>query len=140
MKLKSDNAKIELHFRQPLTVENFLSSLKYYIPELDSALREYDQSALEPYDVFEILVLILNPFLENIINTHKSNTSLTKRTFHFLEKMARSHEYQLRNSLGITVLKKLNDKQVKKAQNYMGPSTKNLLLDLEKYYKSLFSK
>ncbi len=138
--MKNNNIDLELHFRNSLTVENLVSSLEYWLPELKDAIQEYKQDDPEFELKFMFISEVFNPFLRSYLNNFQQDPKLGKRIFHFLELMARSPDKELWNIQAIGILKKLSPKQLKMAEKLMGPNTKTNLSDYQNYITQLFKK
>lgn len=147
MELVLKNMKIaiqsnkQFHFRDQLDLLNLISTLRAMFPELHNIFEEYKES--DPN--FELTYLILGnsiflPFLIDFINSQPKEPLLGKRLFHFLEKMARSADWEVRNILAVSILESLEPRQLQIAQEYMGPKTKETLKNLKEYLEKLLQK
>ncbi len=131
----------QLHFRNQIDLSNLVTTLREMFPELHNAFETYKES--DPH--LELTYLILGnslflPFLIDFINSQPKDLLHDKRLFHFLEKMARSTDWEVRNILAVSILESLEPRQLQVAQKYMGPKTKEVLKNLEEYLEQLFQK
>ncbi|BCZ47995.1 hypothetical protein psyc5s11_40620 [Clostridium gelidum] len=98
------------------------------IPEIkpfcDKKLEQNYGEETEKYSIFKD---VLNPYLINLLEINE-NKELISRIFNFLERMATSHDYILKNVLELTVLDELaKDKTIlTKSPKYMGEYTKEM--------------
>lgn len=128
----------EMHFRDALTITNLIPVLRKTFPELKETFVEFElQSSEYDQDNFSCVFI---PFLINFLTSNQKNPITAQRIFHFLEKMARSQDFQVVNILTVVILESLPPKQLEVAKKYMEPKTKEVLRDLEEYLKALFSK
>lgn len=138
MKNKSNQ---KLHFRDSITIKNLVPLLRETFPELEDAFKEYSESDPDFESKYTLLGgSLFLPFLKDFLHSKHQDPLLAKRLFHFLEKMARSTDWDVQNILAVSILESLSQSEITTAQKYMGPKTREVLKDVEKYLEKLFLK
>lgn len=98
------------------------------IPEIkpfcEKELERWHGEESEKYSIFKD---VLNLYLINLLEINE-NKELISKIFNFLEKMATSHDYILKNVLELTVLDELEKDRtiLTKSKKYMGKYTKQM--------------
>jgi hypothetical protein len=104
--------------------KELIKEIPEIIPFYEKELEGWRGEEEEKYSIFKD---ILNPYLINLLEINE-NKELISRIFDFLEKMAMSHDYILKNVLELMVLDELaRDKTIlTKSRKYMGKYTKEM--------------
>lgn len=128
---------MEYHFRDALTMANLILVMKELFPELQEKFLEYKDDLLQTGEYDQgYFTYIFNPFLEEFLKSgQKHPTMLGKRLFYYVERMARSPEWPVTNILAVVILEHLEFTQLEVANLYMGPKTKQVLHDIQQYWK-----
>ncbi len=130
---------MQFHFRDALTMANLIPVMQESFPELEATWVEYKDDLLQTgeYDI-GFFMYIFNPFLKEFLKSPQKHPNLLgKRIFHYLEKMARSPEWPVTNILAVVILEHIDPGLLDVAQSYMGPKTKEILQDIQKYWRDL---
>ncbi|MGE0010478.1 MAG: hypothetical protein AB7F19_00765 [Candidatus Babeliales bacterium] len=139
MSKHNQNNKALLHFREPLILSNLILAMKESLPELEAAFNEYQDDLLQTGEYDQgYFSYIFNPYLQEFLQSkQKHPNQLGKRIFHYLERMARSPEWTVVNVLAVVILEHLSPHQLEVARQYMGPKTKEILKDIQQYWRDL---
>ncbi len=126
---------MEFHFRDAITLENLITVMEESFPALKPTFLEYDLHDIGEYQQ-EYFTYVFNPFLKDFLQSPiKHPTMLGKLIFHYLERMARSPEWPVTNILAVVILEHMDLAQLEVANLYMGPKTKQVLHDIQQYWK-----
>jgi len=119
--------------------KNVIYKLKINFPELLEQIEEFknNDDALLLHNFF---LFVFNPFFKEALFMKPNDITLIKRIFEFIEEMAQSSDFEIKNILGVTVLESLSPSQLELAKKYMRPQTKKMLVELENYLKALFKR
>ena len=122
-----------------LTMANLIAVMKESFPELAVAFTLHKDN-LPPEDQYceSFFTHIFCPFLEIFLNSDQPHPRLLgTRLFKYLEDMATSTDVEVSTLLAYTILEHLNHKELKVAELYMGPKTKEILKRVEEFWEKV---
>jgi hypothetical protein len=113
---------------------NLIPEIRKAFPEIKKAVnQELDDWKNEEYPTGLIFTHVVIQFIKDELNK-ENNAELLKRIFAFLEKMAKSRDFEVQTALGVNVLENIGDNKndLTKARSFMGEKTLKMSHEIEK--------
>ncbi len=124
--------------QKKITLDTLGEALVEAVPELCADYEEnksfYSEEAFKDHLIYG---MVLNPSLIEWLNKN-DNPELLIRVFDFLEELASSSDWKIRNVVTITVCERIDsdERALRAAHRYMGLNTRKLADEIAEYWSS----